>query len=165
MFTCLLALPLATPACLVPLPPPQEESPTLPTLSLGLASPPITQLLVVRQNDQIKFSIPVQDTGAEQGKFVFWLNWGLSTQPKNPIEVRDFSPSQTAINYTWRVDASIPTGCQQLTLLVGSESAISYTTPITVKNPDVVAVATWWLNVNPEDGDDTLRNCPAQSGT
>jgi len=168
VLTCAAALCWAANGCLVPLPPVEDDRPARPNLSLAQAVPPTSELLVVRQGETVKFSVPIEYSGTGRGKFVFWLNWGLQTQPENAISAAGFPPGQAEIAYSWVVKAEIPSGCQQLTLLVSDNSNFTDDTPENLpKDPTLVAVATWWLNVNPLDGGGTLNNCPtrASSGT
>jgi hypothetical protein len=156
-----------TSGCLVA-PPPDFQDPTSerPNINAELAVPPLGQILIAERNGpSIPFTIPY--TGQDAGEEVivqFWLNWGLEDEIYISQISLDASPEDVERTYqgTWQAKSNLPTGCQQLTVLLSHESNVPNDSPFRPVDPNLVARLTWWVNIDvPEDQQQNLINCPS----
>jgi len=153
----------AASGCLVADPPeykPPEQTP--PFLDLFRADPPVREVLVARHDARINFNVPVrsEDAGDELIGAVHF-DWGLpqSWQRNVGLPASTFDDDSRAIVFDWAVTSPSTTGCHQLTLLVFHRANYDFINQRSTDSDDQ-AIATWWLNVNPDESDlDTLKEC------
>jgi hypothetical protein len=152
--------------CVVPPPPEfQDSTSERPNINSELVVPPLGQILIAQSNGPgISFTIPY--SGRDAGEVVivqFWLNWGL--EGETYLQQVHESPSAEDVERTyqgtWNVRPSVPSGCQQLTILLSHESNIPHDSPFRPIDPNLVGRLTWWVNVDvPEGAQQNLTNCP-----
>ena len=170
----LLMTPMA-PGCLVSDPPLQEAPErTAPMLDLVRAQPLVTEVIVrdisdnLATNDRIEFSVPLRSEDAGE---VVWYNLysdytfkgAKSLGVQNTMAPSTFDDTSRSITFGWTPDDSLSDGCHQLTLLASHASTwdTGAFRPDPVLSQGDVALATWWLNLNPpSDNPFTLPNCP-----
>jgi len=158
-----LGLCLSAHGCLVSLPPVDEDERERPNLSLSEADPPLAQVLVVQRGQSIKFTIPVEHRGTEAIYYAWWLNWTLSTQGADSINWELAAFDVTTLTYQMEINRrNFPDdGCQQLTFMATDESNASKGTGAKPENFELVAMATWWVNIVVDVADgQTLVDCP-----
>lgn len=175
-----LVLSLATGGCIVAEPPPYDPPPrTPPILDLANAIPWVGSTIPVdrygeqfpEEQTEIEFNIPFRSEDRGEG-----LLYGLlvdyllvpSAQSQTSHDHRSLQPStfddeSRRIVFSWKVDANnLTDGCHQLTLVVAHESSWDdeEDRPDPLLGRGDIAMATWWINVNPAPGERyTLRNC------
>lgn len=156
---------LITTGCLVSPPPDFETTKTRPNLNLDTISPPVTQILVLNSNEELSISAQVQSE--DDGDRLFgqlYLNWGLPGERRvltKTIDPGTLADGDRTFLVTWTVGADVADGCHQLTFLVTHGSNVPPDDPQRPTSTEDVAYAHWWINVNPELGQQqTLVNCP-----
>jgi hypothetical protein len=165
---------LAVPGCLISDPPEfKGVEKTPPVLNLSKAIPSTTEILSVAIGETHQFLIPVrsEDLG---DKLVagLYTNYGIEGEQQASLPKR--IPSSTfdqlgrVISFPWTVAAK-PGSCLQLTLVVThEENTDEFSRPIERDND--VALATWWLDVQPDLITDPageparLSDCPSGVG-
>lgn len=157
--------------------PPQYEEPkrTPPFLDLSRAEPSPYWLVVIDRNDplgahSVKITIPIRSD--DQGERV-WFGVHVDFKTDNgvvlgsqPMAPSTFDVTRTFSSPDFQLNGLILQGCHQLTLVVAHESSWDYThqQPKLDAPKDDIAVATWWMNVDPPPTDPfTLTRCPNQS--
>jgi hypothetical protein len=159
--------------------PPQYEEPkrTPPILGLSRAEPSPFWLVIidresnVQGNDQLLVTVPVRSD--DQGERI-WYSLYVDYKAQRPILLagNQFEPPSTMddenrfLEAKLSIGAQVPAGCHQLTLVAAHESSWESTTyqPSLDAPKEDIAIATWWMNVDPENSDPyTLPSCPNQS--
>lgn len=161
--------------------PPQYEEPkrTPPILSLSRAEPsPFWLVIVDRANssvpgsDQLLVNVPVRsDDQGERIWYSLYVDYKAAT--RHLLIGNQFEPPSTIddenrfLEAKLTIDGQVLAGCHQLTLVAAHESSWDLTTqqPFLDAPKEDIAIATWWMNVDPEMNSDpyTLRSCPNQS--
>ena len=162
-----MATMFAASGCLVAEPPEyQPPAQTPPLLDLFLADPPVTHVLAKPLDATIDFNVPVRSEDAGDMLFgAVYVDWGFSTEQwqKNVKEdPSTFDDDTRYIDFPWTV-TGVTKGCHQLTLLVCHFATFD---PIAQRPTDSndQAIATWWLNVEPDETDpNSLDSCPTVS--
>lgn len=163
--------------CIVAEPAPYEPPPrTPPILDLVNTLPwvgapiPVDHFLDPNPDEitTLEFDIPIRsEDHDEELCWALHLDYRPGVLGRKTDVVHDRIPGSTfddetrRLVFSWNVDA--PQGCHQLTLLVAHESnwIVSAEAPDLERAAGDVAVATWWINVNPPPGERfVLRNCP-----
>ena len=159
--------------------PPQYEEPTRtpPILDLLNARPVLGDVIVIDRtdnddaNDRVELSIPVRSD--DQGEFLkaaLWVDVSFGsaffTDRQTKVPPSTLDDEARSINLSWTVkDLPRKPGCHPLTLLVSHESNWDEFNfmPDPIKAQNDTAVATWWMNLDPQPGDEfTLRDCPSK---
>lgn len=161
--------------CIVADPPEyQEPRRTPPILDLNHAEPSPYWVVIVykEENPTYDLVVNVPLRSDDQGERV-WFALYVDYKTKNiPLITNLFlEPStlddQRSISRQVTFDARVLPGCHQLTLLVAHESSWDHNNQLPrLDAPEGdVAIATWWLNLDPPSTSDpyTLANCPSQS--
>ena len=166
---------LAPTGCIVADPPQYEEPKrTPPVFDLNHAQPSPYWLVIIDRNDNLEADqlyVKVPFRSDDQGeKIWFALHVDFKTDdfvlwdlPQPPSTIDD---TTRAITNTKPVDAFIPGGCHQLTLIAAHESSWDFARkqPLLQAPQDDIAVATWWMHLDPKPSDPyTLPDCPNQS--
>lgn len=159
-----LLLANVTSSCLIEDPPPYKQpSQTPPRLNLRKAAPLIDQVLELKTGDRISFNVPVssEDAGDKLQGLLLLDYKGEQQLPW--LQVAEVQPSTLdddtrALRLDWVVPNSISEdGCHRLTLLVSHEKNLG----VKIKDPNDVAVAVWWANINADaDTSGKLNDCP-----
>jgi|GEM_PF-1871836 len=165
----LVAATMATgiaPACIVA-PPPDFQDPISerPNINAELVVPPLGQILVAERNGpSIPFTIPYSGRDAGEEVIVqFWINWGLEDELYISQVSMDASGEDVERTFqgTWQAKSNVPTGCQQLTVLLSHESNVPNDSPFRPVDPNQVGRLTWWVNIDvAENAQQNLINCP-----
>lgn len=156
--------------CLIEDPPPLHKAQqTPPWLDYHGARPFRDQVLFVRRNENIQFTVPVRSEDAGEGLTgVLVLDYLAEEQPV-PLVIAPYSnlppstlddPLPREFKLTWLVRAD--PGCHRVTLLAGHTSTIG--DQATIVDSRDLAVADWWVNVDvtPENSN-VLLGCPEAS--
>jgi hypothetical protein len=161
--------------------PPQYEEPkqTPPILDLAGARPYLGDVIVIDRtdnedaNDKVELKVPVRsDDQGDPLNASLWLDYSFF--PSIYIGVFTKIPPSTlddqtrTINMVWSLGEAPPwkAGCHPLTMLVSHESNWDndHSRPDLVKAENDLAIATWWVNLDPEPGAAfTLKNCPSKT--
>jgi hypothetical protein len=163
--------------CIVADPPEyQEPKRTPPILDLNNAEPSPYWVVVVDREDNLQpdnlvIKVPLRsDDQGERVWFGLHVDYKSDDHPvafQNPVPPSTIDDTSRSIGTTWAIDPSFPSsGCHQLTLLVAHESSWEYSKQLPkIDAPkDDIAIATWWLNLDPAGSDPfTLPRCPSQS--
>jgi hypothetical protein len=133
--------------------------------------PPTYQLLSAEHNGpNIEFTIPVisEDAGDELWALT-WINWGLegeesiNTKPLGPdpnAGMGGAGPKERPVYVSWRPDARVEPGCNQLTIFVVNERYADLDADVPT-DFNKAAMITWWVNVDPPTGlERDLIDCP-----
>jgi hypothetical protein len=168
---------LASTGCIVADPPQYEEPKrTPPILDLNHAEPSPFWVIIIDRNDNLEpdaLNVTVPFRSDDQGEEVWFALhvdfkgddiplWNL---PSSPSTIDD---TTRVISKSQPVDAhiNIDAGCHQLTLIGAHASSWDFSLyqPKADAPKDDIAIATWWLNMDPKPADPyTLSNCPNQS--
>ena len=157
--------------------PPQYEEPrrTPPILDLNNAVPSPYWLIVVDRKDnnpadKIHVKVPIRsDDQGEKLWFALHVDFKGENHVLNtdlPLAASTFDDTNRFIDFEYDVDGSVQKGCHQLTLIVAHDSSWDYMRqqPLPSAPKDDIAVANWWMNVDPPASDPyTLPDCPNQS--
>jgi hypothetical protein len=159
-----------TPACLVA-DPPQYEEPgrTPPFLDLAAAKPFPGEIILVDTTDNldgtdfVNISIPVRSEDRGDRLFaalhVDYTFPSIVRPQHNELPPSTFEDLTRSITFRWDVPRALK-GCHQLTVLVSHASTFSFTES-RPKDPKDTAMATWWVNIDPDPTDPyTLSRCP-----
>lgn len=156
--------------CLVEDPPPYTEPQQTPAwLDLRQAVPLIDQVLVRSRGDRVPFNVPVRSEDAGDDLFAFLLlNYmGESTNPR-VLDIAQLKPStfddpdREDIVFDWTVDATVPEGCQRLTLLATHKANLNLAAGLPeVFDKSDVAMAVWWADIGRDvQNSARLQECP-----
>lgn len=159
--------------------PPQYEEPrrTPPILDLVSAQPLLRNVILIDRtdnddaNDKVELKVPVRSD--DQGDFLkaaLWVDFSFDsaffTDSHTTVPPSTLDDQTRSITLSWRVkELPRKPGCHPLTVLVSHEinwdDANFMPDPIKAQND--MAVATWWMNLDPKPGDEfTLRDCPSK---
>jgi hypothetical protein len=162
--------------------PPQYEEPrrTAPLLDLSRAQPSPFWIIVVDRrdnltsNDVVDFKVPFRSD--DQGESVFssiHIDYKSKSSDSSALPNTTEAPStfddvsRAIERRLGAADLRGSPGCHQLTLLAAHQSSWdnSAQQPFPDAPADDIAVATWWLHLDPEPGADpyTLPDCPNQT--
>ncbi len=178
LLACVI-LSLSSHGCLFSGPPEFEQSKkTTPVLNYNEAVPSITRILDARTGDSIAFKVPFQSQDfssqddRELVEGVLLLDYNLvdrDTRVGGPTLLDpDVFARKREMEVRWSVDAGLK-GCHQISLLVGHRSnfdsqthlpKLSANSPADVASRAGIAIAVWWVNVNPNADQPTLLECP-----
>jgi|GEM_PF-1311900 len=170
---------LSSYGCLFSGPPEFEQSTkTTPVLNYNEAVPSITRILDARTGDSIAFKVPFQSQDfssqddRELVEGVLLLDYNLVDQDTRvggpTLMDPDVFARKREMEVRWSVDAGLK-GCHQISLLVGHRSNFDSQTHLpklsSVSSADMasragIAIAVWWVNVNPNADQPTLLECP-----
>jgi hypothetical protein len=142
-------------------------------LDLRQAVPVIDQILVRSKNDRVPFNVPVRSEDAGDDLFAFLLlNYmGEGTAPR-VLDIAQLKPStfddpdREDIVFDWTIDASVPEGCQRLTLLATHKANLNLAAGLPeVFDKSDVAMAVWWADIGRDvQNSATLQECPLGAG-
>jgi len=147
-------------------------------LNYNEAVPSITRILDARTGDSIAFKVPFQSQDfssqddRELVEGVLLLDYNLVDQDTRvggpTLMDPDVFARKREMEVRWSVDAGLK-GCHQISLLVGHRSNFDSQTHLpklsSVSSADMasragIAIAVWWVNVNPNADQPTLLECP-----
>lgn len=160
--------------CIVADPPEyQEPQRTPPILDLNHAEPSPYWVVVVERKSGNDLSIKVPLRSDDQGErllFAIHVDYKaggfMLLSSSMPPSTLDGPPREISKSFDLN-DPRVMPGCHQLTLLVAHDSSwdIQGGQPLPDAPPEDLAIATWWLNVDPPVDSDpfTLKACPRQS--
>lgn len=155
--------------CLVAEPPsPSNPERSLPMIDFRNTVPLVTQITSVRGPTPQAFSVGVRSE--DRGDAVYGLLYRNYSLEGEEYLTFDFVPASTfadadrTLIVQWNVpERVILSGCQQITMVVTHESNVERlpSGERGPRSPTQVALATWWLHVNPDpDRPDDLGVCP-----
>jgi hypothetical protein len=167
-----LAAALLAEGCIIAEPPEFDEPQrTPPVLDLAHATPAITNIQVLEAdrgpNHALTFHVPVrsEDLGQELA-YRLLLNYGASNEyleAADSVPPSTFNDTSRIIAFSWLTQRA-PVGCQQLTLFVTHSLNRDPETKQLI-DPNDVALATWWLDVEDAEGASApLATCPLVAG-
>jgi hypothetical protein len=154
-------LPLA--GCLVEAPPEFELELSPPAFYLDQAVPSVLQPIQVEADEPaINFSVPFYWEGIGgplQGRF-YWEQGTERRQISHAIPVVG-----SLVQFPWRPPHDWRPGCRRVTLILtyasNFDTDLLHPKPL---DPDLAAVATWWVAVDTPPADLTLEDCLAEDG-
>jgi len=158
--------------CLVDDPPPFPESKqTPPRLDYHDASPLLDQIIFAQSGQTLHFSIPVasEDAGDKLSALLFLDYSGGSASPIVPGKSLDASTlddtTRMPVTLDWAVPMNVYSpGCHRLTLRVTHISNIDTNIYPGVRDPNDLAEAYWWLNLDADPAlGKMLVDCPLAS--
>lgn len=161
--------------------PPQYEEPkrTPPILALSRAQPsPFWLVIIDREsnvtgNSQLQVNVPVRSD--DQGELIMYTLFVDYPAQDPPIllaanqreEPSTMDDESRVLDATVTMGGQVERGCHQLTLIAAHESSWDSSTyqPRLDAPKDDIAIATWWMHVDPPMNSDpyTLPSCPNQS--
>lgn len=159
-------------ACLVDDPPEYRAGGrrTPPVLQLNESAPSVLYPIEVRRDDGIgtlDLSVPVRSEDAGDNLLaVLFFDYGTRCDQRDIVELpaRTFDVART-IKTTFSYGSLTVTGCHTLTLVVFHESNLTFGQGacLSSADPSDVALATWWVSVDPATPG-VLDGCPAPGG-
>ncbi|HMJ10775.1 MAG TPA: hypothetical protein VK524_05175 [Polyangiaceae bacterium] len=155
--------------CLVAEPPtPNNPERTPPMIDFRNTFPLVTQITTVRAFTVQNFSVGVrsEDRGDSVVGLLF-LNYSLEGEQYlnvNDLRASTFDDTDRKLTALWSVPENLK-GCNQITMVVTHFGNLAFSNGVPdPRSPADVALATWWLHVNPEtDAPDDLGVCPKSS--
>jgi hypothetical protein len=155
--------------------PPQYEEPrrTPPFLDLDHAEPSPYWPVIVEKKPSVDLQLKVLVRSDDQGEQL-WFGLHVDYKANSHIFLKSLPIAPSTLDQPPRVisvgvdiDERFSPGCHQLTLLVAHHSSwdLDRGQPYPEAPDDDLAIATWWMNVDPNVADDpfSLLNCPNQS--
>lgn len=160
-------------ACLVDDPPDYRAGGrrTPPVLQLNESTPSVLYPIEVQRDDgigKLDLSVPVRSEDAGDNLLaVLFFDYGVGCDQRAFVELpaRTFDVART-IKATFSYASLAQTGCHTLTLVVFHKSNLTFSPGgcFGSADPGDVALATWWVNVDPETPG-VLEGCPAPGGS
>jgi hypothetical protein len=151
--------------CLVAEPPnPSNPERTPPMIDFRNTFPLVTQITTVRGLASQEFSVGVRSE--DRGDPLFGLlfrNYSLEGEEYlklNRVPASTFDDTDRKLTLQWTVREELR-GCHQITMVVTHLGNIDFRDPPEPISPADVALATWWLHVNPDpERPEDLGVCP-----
>jgi hypothetical protein len=160
-----LALGLASvvPGCLIEPPPDFELTPTPPVLYLDQAAPSVGHPIQMESNEPpINFSVPFFWDGVG-GPLKARLYTGLGAE-RTPV-MNAIPVIESEVQFAFVPQRPLAPGCHQITLILTHES--NYDTDLLSAktiDPELVALATWWMALDTPLADLSLADCARVGG-
>jgi hypothetical protein len=157
--------------CVIEDPPPYTQpKQTPPRLNMLGAVPVIDEVIVRSVPNRVVFNVSVSSEDAGESLLAYLLRNYQGGKLRDrildiaevPPGTLDDEPDSRVIETEWTIDDDLAPGCHRITLFVTHQFNIDYTDgPEVFKNPDDVAEAVWWANIEPKPGTaNTLVDCP-----
>lgn len=147
--------------CLVAEPPsPSNPERTPPMIDFRNTFPLVTQITPVSGREyQFSVNVRSEDRGADVFGLLY-LDYSLEGEEfltLNNTPASTFDDTDRQLNVTWSVRADLR-NCHQITMLVTHAGSFRFGDPPEITAPADVALATWWVHINP--GADDFGVCP-----
>ncbi len=153
----------------------QDPQKTPPVLDLTGASPSIWSVIVANSGaisgqpaTQLQISVPVRsEDGTDSLIGLLYVDYNTDKQVLQP----GYWPGGSStfdiirnVSLPWSA-ANQPKGCHTLTLLVTHASNVGPGAVVSIPKdqPDDLALATWWVDIDDTNSDTTLPSCPKPS--
>jgi hypothetical protein len=156
--------------CLVAEPPnPSNPERTPPMIDFRNTFPLVTQITSVSGFQDFSVGFRSEDRG-DKIVGILYRNFTLDGEKFEATTERPastFDDTDRTITIRWNVPRPEDlAGCQQVTMLVTHRENVNFSTPPEVISPADVALAAWWLHVNPNpERPNDFGVCPKPSAT